>query len=278
MEFFTPNHLNRKFFMLKGTCSYFLIVVFLGCGGRSFNTNFQNPGEQLLQPAGDNLKKYAKDSWQYFLKHLPVVDSPVLDYRGRPVDYQEKQAGVIPFDVGKADLQQCADALMRLRAEYLFQQRRYNEIGFHFVSGDYYTWNDYCKGLRPVPKGNGIQFITTSSAEKTHATLRKYLDIVYGYASTISLAKELKTTTAFETGTVVIYAGSPGHCFIIIDESENQQGEKVFKLAEGYTPAQSIYVLRNLNEKGINPWHRLNKGVIETASYRFTNYKLGKFE
>jgi hypothetical protein len=223
-------------------------------------------------------KKYEVNSWQYFLQHLPVVDKPIVDYRGKPVSYQQKHVGIIPYDVGTTDLQQCADALMRLRAEYLFQQKRYDEIGFHFVSGDYYSWNDYCKGLKPVVKGRGIQFINVTSSEKTHQSLRRYLDIVYTYASTISLSKELKPANSFEIGTVVIYAGSPGHCFIIIDKAPNEKGENVYKLAEGYTPAQSIYVLRNLSENGVSVWHTLTKGVIETASYRFESYKLGRFE
>lgn len=255
----------------------FLILIFSGCGSASV-PDFQINNEKVLKPASDSLKKYDVNSWQYFLQHLPVVDSPVVDYRGKPILYQEKHAGIIPYDVGKFDLQQCADALMRLRAEYLFQQKRYDEIGFHFVSGDFYSWTDYCKGLRPAAKGDGVRFITTSLSEKTHESLRRYLDIVYSYASTISLSKELKTANDFEVGTVIIHAGSPGHCFIIIDEAINKAGEKVFKLAEGYTPAQSIYVLRNLNEDGVSPWYQLKKGVIETASYRFENYKLGKFE
>lgn len=254
----------------------FLILVFLSCGNVSVSNHLlsaHTPSPIILDTS-----KYDSNSWQYFLKHLPVVDSPVLDYRGKPVNYQEKAAGIIPYDVGRSDLQQCADALMRLRAEYLFRQKRYDEIGFHFVSGHYYSWNDYCKGLRPKPSGNSIKFITSSSSEKTHANLRRYLDIVYMYASTISLAKELKPANDFEVGTVVIYAGSPGHCFIIIDEATNEKGKKVFKLAEGYTPAQSIYILRNLEEDRVTPWHKLKKGIIETASYRFTSYTLGKFE
>lgn len=223
-------------------------------------------------------KKYDVNSWQYFLQHLPVVDKPIVDYRGRQIAYQQKHIGIIPYDVGSSDLQQCADALIRLRAEYLFQQNRFNEIGFHFVSGNYYTWSDYCKGMRPVAKGSGVKFVNLAPSEKTHESLRRYLDIVYSYASTTSLSKELKNAEDFEVGTVIIHAGSPGHCFIIIDEAKDKSGEKVYKLAEGYTPAQSIYVLRNLNEEGVNPWYKLGKDVIETASYRFTNYKLGRFE
>jgi hypothetical protein len=269
-------HLIAKSWMRQNIFP-FLILFFFSCGNTSV-CQFQSFNAQSSQIVSDTSKNYDTNSWQYFLQHLAIVDKPIVDYKGRTINYQEKHVGIIPFDVGTSDLQQCADALMRLRAEYLFQQKRFNEIGFHFVSGDYYTWNDYCKGVRPVAKGSGVKFITVTSSEKTHETLRKYLDIVYSYASTISLSKELKTANDFEVGTVIIHAGSPGHCFIIIDGATNNTGEKVFKLAEGYTPAQSIYVLRNLNEDGISPWYKLKKGVIETASYRFDDYKLGKFE
>jgi hypothetical protein len=253
----------------------FLLLLFLSC---DTVPDFSSSSPSVPYHFSDTVRRNDVNTWSYFLQHLPVVDAPILDYRGQPVPYQEKHVGIIPYDVGKTDLQQCADALIRLRAEYLFQQKRYSEIGFHFVSGDYYSWDDYCKGRRPIAKGDKVQFITTSPSEKTHESLRSYLDFVYSYASTISLAKELKTTDGFEVGTVVIYAGSPGHCFIIIDETINNKGEKLYKLAEGYTPAQSIYVLRNLNESGNSCWYKLEKGIIETASYRFEKYKLGKFE
>ncbi len=223
-------------------------------------------------------KSFEKNSWEYFLQHLPVVDSIIVDYRGKPVGDQYKQAGIIPYDVGKKDLQQCADAIMRLRAEYLYQQNRSTEIAFHFTSGQLYSFEDYCKGKRPVPKGNQVVFANRSPVAKTYHALRQYLDIVYTYASTISLARELKKGNGFSVGTVVIYPGSPGHCFIIIDEATSETGEKIYRLAEGYTPAQSIYVLRNMEKEGRDPWHTLSKGVIETASYRFDTYQLGVFE
>ena len=217
--------------------------------------------------------------WQQFLKSLPTADKPIVDYRGRLIKDQQKHVAIVKYDVGNKDLQQCADALIRLRAEYLFTTNQLNEIGFHFTNGLKYNFNDYCKGIVPVTTRNSLKLILNNQAvEHDHASLRKYLDIVYAYASTISLEKELKTTNDFEIGTVIIHAGSPGHCMIITDEITNNKGEKLFKLVEGYMPAQSIYVLRNLNAPGISPWYKLSKNhPIETASYLFTNYELKQF-
>jgi len=209
---------------------------------------------------------------------MTVNTGPILDYRGKPVPDQSKHSGIIPYDVGRADLQQCADALMRLRAEYLFSQQRYDAIGFHFVGGQYYAWKDYCKGLRPVAKGNGIRWAQGAEQPKDHASLRAYLDLVYTYASTISLARELKPAGGFAIGTVIIHAGSPGHCFIIIDERTDAAGRRQYRLAEGYTPAQSIYVLRNPSGAANDPWCTLTAGTIRTASYVFYKYELKKFE
>ena len=222
---------------------------------------------------------YSKNSWQYFLQHLPLKDAPIKDYTGSIISNQAKHIAIVNYDVGDKDLQQCADALMRLRAEYLFQQQKFKEIGFHFCSGGYYSWSMYCDGIKPALKGNGVQFISTQKLHKTtHESLRSYLDIVYAYANTISLCKELKHTDKFEVGTVIITPGSPGHTCIVIDEKTNASGEKLFKLAEGYMPAQSIYVLSDPYDEKINPWYRLNKSEILTASYDFTNYELKKFE
>ncbi len=218
------------------------------------------------------------NSWAYFLQHLPEKKGPVLDYRGVPVDDQQKHAAIINYDVGHRNLQQCADALMRLWAEYLFSQKRYSQIGFHFTSGHRYTYGDYCRGKRPVPQGNTVRFTNTAPGDISHGSLRHYLDIVYTYAGTISLASELSAAQEPAIGVVIIKPGSPGHCLIITDAARTASGEKLFKLVEGYTPAQSIYVLRNTTEPALGYWHRLRNGPLETASYVFDSYQLKTFE
>ena len=221
---------------------------------------------------------YTPGSWQRYLQDIPEKEGPILDFKGAKVRDQGKHTAILPFDVGTRDLQQCADALMRLRAEYLFGSGRTSEIAFHFTDGTKYPFLKHCEGWRPLVKGNSLVLgKRTGAVSPTHKALRNYLDIVYTYAGTISLAKELKMTEGFDVGTIVITPGSPGHCFIIKDKARLASGGWRYKLAEGYTPAQSMYVLSRPDSPG-DPWYALAKGTIETSSYTFTRYKLGTFE
>ena len=136
---------------------------------------------------------YPPDSWPWFLQHLPTENKPILDYNGNQIDNQEKHFAILTYDVGSSDLQQCADALIRLRSEYLFSQKKYAQIGFHFNSGIYYSLADYLKGIRPIfIKRQQILAKTNNASDLSHTSLRKWLDIVYTYANTVSLCKELK--------------------------------------------------------------------------------------
>lgn len=256
----------------------FLPLLLLFSTACKDNASFSPPSKSNRAFTTKTKVRSDPNSWTYFLQHLPEKEGPILDYKGRPVSDQQKHAALIDFDTGNRDLQQCADALMRLRAEYLFAQKRFSEIHFHFTSGDDYAFLDYCQGKRPVADGNTVRFVRTAATSVSHQSLRRYLDLVYTYASTISLAKELSNVDRFSIGTVVISPGSPGHCFMITDEAVTRSGDTLYKLVEGYTPAQSIYVLANLQEPQLGYWHRLAKGTIKTASYTFARYQLKTFE
>jgi hypothetical protein len=253
-----------------------LSVLLAGCLQARDQTSIQAlPAATIIK---DSSVSFNKDIWEYFLQHLPITEGIILNYKGNPIANQSKQAGIVAFDVGKRDLQQCADALMRLRAEYLFAQERYPAIGFHFTDGQYYSFEDYCNGKRPVARGNTVKFITSTEVPISHKALRDYLDIVYTWAGTISLYNHLKPAKDFGVGVIIITPGSPGHCCIIVDEKVSPKGERLFKLVEGYTPAQTMYVVSNPIDPSMSPWYALRKGTITTASYQFDNYALRKFE
>ncbi len=253
-----------------------LLLLLIACNfPAAYPENMAGTRQAGLTPA-----TYPKGSWQSFLQHLPVKPGKVLDYQGKPIDDQAKAALIVNYDVGTRDLQQCADALIRLRAEYLFSANRFTEIQFHFTSGQLYGFTNYCDGLRTIGEGNRVKFIPSSyPCAPTHEALRRYLDIVYNYAGTISLARELHPTNQLKAGTVVIHPGSPGHCMIVTDEATTDDGTKLFKLTEGFSPAQSIYLLRNPSDPALGPWQPMpNSGPIATASCIFYSYVLGTFE
>jgi hypothetical protein len=215
-------------------------------------------------------------SWQGWLQHLPETKGDIVDYRGKAISNQSKHFALLRFDVGSRDLQQCADALIRLRAEFLFGESRFDEISFRFTSGERFSYTNFLAGKRPAATSSRNTVYTVTTSPNNHESLRKYLDIVYTYTNTIALERDLKPATDFAVGTIVVHGGSPGHCFMIIDESKNEKGQKVFKLAEGYMPAQTIYVLKNPEDD--SPWHLLSKDRITTASYDFKSFELRKFE
>lgn len=244
--------------------------------GDSINSRFNAPNGFMRVPV-------LQSSFAEYLSTLPLkpVDTDVLLYNKNKKANQNAHAAVIDMDTGDRDLQQCADAVMRLRAEYLFSQKKYDEIHFDFVNGfkaDYKTWRS---GKRISVKGNEVKWVTSNGNSTSYENFRKYLNMVFAYAGTASLEKELKKieTGKMQIGDVFIQGGSPGHAVIVVDMAVNKNtGEKLFMLAQSYMPAQDIHVLRNPNNESLSPWYDLNFGeILSTPEWQFTKNDLRRF-
>ena len=202
-------------------------------------------------------------SFREWLRHLPLKpqDSAVTLHDGRPVAAHGTVAAVIDMDVGDSDLQQCADAVMRLRAEYLFSRRLTGLIGFELYSGERYRFEAYAEGQTPVPSGERIDWQNGPPQDKSHASLRRWLDIVYGFASTRSLAHELRPVGRLgdaAIGDVFVHPGAPGHAVIIVDLAiDPATGRTLALLAQSSTPALNVHILRNTLASELGPWFAL---------------------
>lgn len=242
----------------------------------SINVTKNTISERFSAPEGFTWQKSQNGSYGSFLETFKLENYgfPILKYDGTPISTQNLHEGVLAIDTGEKDLQQCADSIMRLYAEYLYHNKKFNEIEFHFTSGDLATWNDYKNGIRPVINGNSVIFRKSAQFDDSYQNFRNYLNLIFNYAGTISMYKETRPITKnsdLKTGDFLITPGSPGHVVFIAGVCKNSEGKKLYLLGEGFTPAQSIHILKNPFNTKISPWYELdvNAEEIKTARYYF---------
>lgn len=253
------------------------------------NTNIvhkqgQTIATRFAPPKGYTRQDVSTNTYTAFLRNIELKPHGTLVqlYNGAE-KYNKVADAVLRFDVGKTDLQQCADAVMRIRSEYLFSQKQYDAIHFNFTNGFHAEYNRWKNGERISVKGNTCSWIKKAKPDSSHETFRNYLDVVYSYAGSLSLSKELQFVDdikSIEAGDVFIIGGSPGHAVTVMDIAVNKAGEKVFLLSQSYMPAQDIHVLKNLNDLNISPWYKVEdiNDVIETPEYTFEPNNLMRFK
>ncbi len=223
-------------------------------------------------------------SYEDWLRHLPLKpgNPQVLLFNGAPRANQQAHFAVIDLDLIGRDLQQCADSVIRLRAEYLYSVKDYPSIHFNFTSGDQARFDRYAEGYRPMVAGNYVRWMKTASPDGSYSGFRNYLTEVFRYAGTYSLSQEMgpvKNPAEMQIGDVFIRGGFPGHAIIIVDLAENTEtNEKIFLPAQGYIPAQEMHLLNNFNDPDLSPWYSANfSGDLVTPEYTFKKTELKRF-
>jgi len=234
-------------------------------------------------PEGYKRVTYKKGSFQDYLRNykLKPFGSKIINYDDTHYFWQGGHIGILEVPVPKNGLQQCADALIRIRSEFLWDNNRKDEIGFNFTSGHYCSWKKYAEGYRPKIKGNKVTFHKTARANTSKENFYKYLNLIYMYSGTLSLYNELEAVSAkdLRIGDMLIKGGSPGHIVMIADEVINESGEKLFLLFQGNTPAQSVHLVKNLEDATRSPWYQLEDDtVISVSNYTFGNSKFVRFK
>ncbi len=213
------------------------------------NNTLPHSIQEINLPPGYERVQLASGSFGSFLRTQTLKqDKTVYLYDGRTKYNQQAQYAVLNISVGSRDLQQCADAVMRLRAEYLKKMEK--SVCFSDNAGKKYCWDQY--------RNKGWQ---------------SYLETVFGMCGTISLEKELvtKSWNQLAAGDVLIKGGSPGHAVLVVDIARNRKtGGLIFLLAQSYMPAQDIHILQNLSDKGLSPWYKApESSTISTPEWTF---------
>lgn len=259
----TNKHITSMKTIRVITFSIGLLAATISYGQRKIDSIFPPQGFQRVEA----------DVYGSYLRNLALkpYGTPVKLHDGRVKSYQDGAYSVIDMEIGTRDLQQCADAVMRLRAEYLWHSKQYDKIHFNFTSGfraDYVKW---AQGYRTKVSGNNVSWYKGAEEDYSYATFRKYMDVVFMYAGTASLSKELVSVavSALKIGDIFIVGGHPGHAMIIVDMAEDKFGNKAILVAQSYMPAQDIHIVTNLCNKYTSPWYIINS---KTKSVSFPEY------
>ena len=203
-------------------------------------------------------------------------------YNGKEKQGAGVYCAVIDLPIGEKNLHQCADAVMRFRAEYLWKQGKYDQIHFNFTNGFRVDYTKWMKGKRIVVKGNDVKWVQKVQASNTYADFWKYMECIFTYAGTLSLSRELNSIplNEMQIGDVIIKGGSPGHAVMVVDMVQDTLTQKhYFMLAQSYMPAQETQILVTPSVPGSNPWYCLEEidNEIYTPEWTFKRESLMRF-
>jgi hypothetical protein len=226
-------------------------------------------------PPGFARGEAADDSFAAYLRRLPLKPhgTAVKLFDGRSKPNPGIYAAVVDLPIGRRDLHQCADAIIRLRADYLFSRRRYDEIRFRFTNGFPAEYSRWRRGERIALRGSHARWVRTSRSSDSPRDYWLFLETVFSYAGTASLARELAAAPGDDprSGDIFIQPGHPGHAVIVVDSARSRaDGRGVFLLAQSYMPAQEIQVLLNPNDPRLSPWYAAEFGeMLVTPEWTF---------
>ena len=229
---------------------------------------------RINPPSGYKRIPSSSGEFAYFTRNMLLKEdgSKVMLYNGNEKSDQTNHVAVFQLSLSDRDLQQCADSIIRVYAEYYWSLGEYDKIAFHLTNGflmEYTKWRD---GNRLKVDGNNVSWSKTASYDNSYENFLKYIHMVYVYAGTLSLSEESNKIPLEELrpGDMFLEGGSPGHCLLIIDIAENIDGERSFLLAQGYMPAQDFHVLKNpLHPE--DPWYYVSEVdfPLSSPSWRF---------
>lgn len=218
--------------------------------------DFPKPDSSLearfAAPPGYKRVAVEPGSFAEWLRELPMAPegTPAKSFDGRETlaaddDYL---AGVVAIDTGTPDLQQSSDVIIRLHAEYLWSKNEKDKISYLSATKLSMPLSRWEKGQRLIPNGPNVFWVVKGKpSEVDHAEFRRYLDAVFNWANSTSLAARstpVADPKELVAGDFFLQSEEPNHVAVVLDLAEKPSGERVALLGQARSPAESIHVVR----------------------------------
>lgn len=198
-----------------------------------------------------------------FLRSIPLKEENAVHYfEGGDVARGSSSRSYAVVDLPLlSNNEQCADACMHIRSEYLYRSGQYGRICFTTAAG--------------VP----MRYM----GGRMRKAFESYMRTVFNYANTESLVMELpnREIKDVQPGDMFVYKARKGHKYghaiMVMDVAVNlKTGKKSVLLAEGCTPAVDIHVLRN----GRSAWFPVDDKAetLYLSIFKFHRDELRRFK
>lgn len=269
---------------LKKKISFAVFIIYILLSARVYAQTINRFGKNILErfipPHGYVRLDYADNSFQQYLRLYPLKEytAPVLLYNGE-TKVHNVHVSVFSMPLLRQDLIQCADAIIKLKAEYLYSKKKFSEISFNITNGMSVPFERYSKGDRVIVNNNKTVWQEGYKKGTTRDIFDEYLKFIYIYAGTYSLAHEAKHTNLehIKIGDFFIYGGNPGHAVLVLDLAQDRKtGKKIMLLGQSYMPSQEFHILKSFED--ISPWYYVQEGDLVTPEWTFKQNSLMCFE
>jgi len=227
----------------------------------SSKENIRPLQKMFMVPSGYKRMAVEEGTFAQWLRNLPIENrKTVYSFNGSKLS--APAAAIVPIDVGRGDVQQCADSILRLYSEYRWHQQNTDNWGIHFTSGDLSSWKDWKKGERFSIKGSKVNRVSSGKSDDSYSQYQKWLHHSFLYAGTRSLHKDARSVSLgkpIQPGDFFVSPGSPGHAILVLDVAEPLQPgyPPIALLGQGFMPAQEFHVIADRGNHVIENWFAL---------------------
>lgn len=220
--------------------------------------------ERFDPPIGYNRVELKAGSFGEYLRTLTLKPegAPARMYDGKIKPNHNIYVSVVDMPISPRDLQSSADAVIRLKSEYLFAKKDFDKIAFH-ANKEKFSFSEFSNG------------------DTSKSMFQEYLDYVMEKVSTPSFCDDLVPVKLkdIQVGDIFIQRNNPnGHAVVVVDLVKNSEGKKLFLLAQSYQPAQEIQIISNPSRDDISPWYETKEGQMLTPEWRFLTSDLMRFK
>jgi Domain of unknown function (4846) len=225
----------------------------LAAGNLKFPAPVASVEARFPAPPGYQRVAATPGSFGEWLRGLPLAapGTPVLNNSGGAAYSGDNEyvAAVVAIDVGAGDLQQSADAIVRLHAEWLWANDQPNALSYRSASKLEMPFSRWAKGQRLIASGPNVFWVVKSKPRApNYDDFRQYIDAVMLWSNNVSLATRAEHVTdpaQLAAGDFFVQTRGKGHAILVLDIAQKPTGERVALLGQALqSPAQSIHVMR----------------------------------